>query len=102
MGVCSNPRRVSYQGDVPMSVKGRKSRQVQHESMDRGHTLKVVFKPRRAVDSEHFPFGKVWGTWRARQLLADTFAQALVDTAGVEEEGCARCGLEPHAWKGNK
>jgi hypothetical protein len=85
-----------------MSVKGQKSRQAQHKAPDRGDSLKAIFKPRRAVDREHFPAGKVWGARRARQLLADTFAQAPVDTAAVEEEGCARCGLEPHAWKGHK
>jgi hypothetical protein len=85
-----------------MSVKGRKSRQAQHKSTARGHSLKAIFKPRRAVDREHFPTGKVWGAWRAQQLLVDAFAQAPVDIAAVEEEGCARCGLEPHAWKGHK
>jgi hypothetical protein len=85
-----------------MSVKGRKSRQAQHKSMDHAHSLKAILKPGRAVDRERFPARKMWGARRARQLLAGAFAQALVDTAAAEEEGCARCGLEPHVRKGHK
>jgi len=96
------PGYVSYQGGITMSVKGGKSRQAQIKYMDHGHSLKAIFKPGRAVDRERFPARKMWGARRARQLLADAFAQALVDTAAMEEEGCARCGLEPHTWKGSK
>jgi hypothetical protein len=85
-----------------MSVKGRKSRQAQHKSPDRGHSLKAIFKPRRAVDREHFPAGKGWGARRARQLLADASTQATMDPAAVEEKVCMGCGLERRLWKGHK
>lgn len=85
-----------------MSVKGRKSRQWRHPSTDRRHPLKAFLKPRRATSPEPFPSGKVTGTVRARQLLADALAQASVDPWAVEEEVCAGCGLEKCAWLGNQ
>ena len=99
-GRSPNPGHVSYQGGATMSVKGRNSRHAQHKSTDRGQSLKAIFKPRRAFDREHSPTGKMWGARRAPQLLAGAFAQSAVDTACVED-GCARCGLEPRAWKGH-
>jgi len=84
-----------------MSVKGRKSRQAPHTSTDRGDSLKAIFKPRRAVDCEHFPAGKTWEAGRARQLLADALAQASADLGAAEAGLCTGCGLEPWAWLGN-
>jgi hypothetical protein len=85
-----------------MSDKGRKSRQGQHKSTDRGQTLKAIFKTRRVVDRKHVPSGKAWGAWRARQLLADTFTQAPVGPGTVEGEVCTGCGLEQWAWLGSQ
>ena len=85
-----------------MSVKGRKFRRMGPKPEDRGHTRKGLFQLGRAVDRGHFPAGRAWGTRRARQLLAGAVAQAPAYTAAVQEEGCSRCGLEPHAWKGSQ
>ena len=85
-----------------MSVKGRKSRQEQPQFSDREHTLKIVFKPRRAIGRGHFPAENTWGAGGARQLLADALAQAQMESTALAEEGCTGCGLEQWAWLGNQ
>jgi hypothetical protein len=84
-----------------MSVKGRKFHQPAPEPTDRRDTWKGGFKPRRAVDRERSPLGKFWGVRRTRQPLSEVLEQAQMDTTAVDEEGCARCGLEPQAWQGS-
>ena len=85
-----------------MSVKGRKFRQVRHKPTDYGHTLKTIFRAKHAVGRERPPGGIVSGARRTRPALEETFAQARMDTAAVDEEVCPGCGLAQQSWKGNK
>jgi hypothetical protein len=85
-----------------MSVKGRKFRQARHKPTDHGHTFKAIFQAKHAIGRERLPVGRASRTGRTRHAPADTLAQARIDTAAVDEEVCAGCGLEQHLWKGNK
>jgi hypothetical protein len=85
-----------------MSVKGRKFRQARHKPTDHGHTFKAIFQAKHAIGRERLPVGRASRTGRTRHAPADTLVQARIDTAAVDEEVCAGCGLEQHLWKGNK
>jgi hypothetical protein len=85
-----------------MSVKGRKSRQAQHQPTDHKHTLKAIFQAKHPVGRKQLPVGMASRSGRTRHALAGTLAQAQTDTAVVSEEVCAGCGLEQHSWKGNR
>jgi hypothetical protein len=85
-----------------MAVKVRKFLQARHKPTDFGHTLRALFQAKRAVRREQLPVGMASRTGRTRHALADTFAQAQMGTAAMDEEVCAGCCLERHLWKGSK
>jgi hypothetical protein len=83
-----------------MSVEGRNSRQMRHTPTHHGATVEAIFERRRTA-SRYFPFGQASGAGRARQLLTNTFTQAPVDTAAMEEKvypGCDRGDGGARQW----
>jgi hypothetical protein len=88
-----------------MSVKGRHTRRARHDPVDRWDTADAIVARGRAVGRGHRLSRRAQRAVQAWDLSADAFAREPADTgeAGdVEEEVCARCGVERSVWQGNK